>query len=212
MAHFIPLPQDGKTASGLAMIFAHVSWYLHGLPSDIVSDRDLRFTLQTWQEILQLLGIWSRMPTAFHPQTDGQMEQPHQTIETYLRSFVNHEQDDWVSLLPIAEFAYINSVTTPTSILPFYANYGFHPMAVNPTPVHTLNLASKVYAQIKVLTDGKRRTTLSHERVLIAETNKAIECCAESAESWRLQQEKSLKGVLCSEKTGHQQQTGPRTE
>ena len=51
------------------------------------------------------------MSTAFHPQTDGQTEHLNQTIETYLRAFVNHEQDNWVSLLPMAEFTYNNSVT-----------------------------------------------------------------------------------------------------
>jgi len=40
MAHFIPLPTNGKTASGLARIFAREVWKYHGLPADIVSDRD----------------------------------------------------------------------------------------------------------------------------------------------------------------------------
>ena len=42
------------------------------------------------------------MSTAFHPQTDGQTEQLNQTIEVYLRLFISYEQDDWVSLLPMA--------------------------------------------------------------------------------------------------------------
>ena len=86
------------------------------------------------------------MSTAFHPQTDGQTERLNQTIEAYLRSFVNHEQDDWAGLLPMAEFAYNNSVTTATGLSPFYANYGFHPTATNPAAAHSLNPASKVYA------------------------------------------------------------------
>jgi hypothetical protein len=44
MAHFVPLPKSEKTASDLARIFAREIWRHHGLPSDIVSDRDSRFT------------------------------------------------------------------------------------------------------------------------------------------------------------------------
>jgi len=91
MAHFIPLLQNGKTASDLARIFAKEIWRLHGLPSDIVSDRDSRFTSQVWQEFLKLSDIRPRMSTAFHPQTDGQTERVNQTIEAFLRSFVNHD-------------------------------------------------------------------------------------------------------------------------
>jgi hypothetical protein len=41
----------------------------------------------------------------------GQMERVNQTLKTYLRNFINYDQDDWYSLLPLAEFAYNNSVT-----------------------------------------------------------------------------------------------------
>jgi transposase InsO family protein len=146
MAHFVPLPKNGKTASDLTRIFTREIWRHHGLPSDIVSDRDSRFTSEVWKEFLRLSGIRPRMSTAFHPQTDGQTERLNQTIESYLRSFVNHEQDDWVNLLPMAEFAYNNSVTTATGLSPFYANFGFHPTATNPAAANTLNPASTVYA------------------------------------------------------------------
>jgi len=146
MAHFIPLQE--KTASDLARIFAKEVWRFHGTPTDIVSDRDSRFTSEVWQEFLKILGIRPRMSTAFHPQTDGQTERVNQTIETYLRAFVGHEQDDWARLTPMAEFAYNNSVTMGNGISPFYANYGFHPRTLNP-PDETkepVNPASTVYA------------------------------------------------------------------
>jgi len=146
MAHFIPLLQDGKTAADLAKIFAREVWRFHGLPTDIVSDRDSRFTSEVWQEFLNLLEIRPRMSTAFHPQTDGQTERLNQTIESYLRAFVGKEQDDWVRLLPMAEFAYNNSVTTGNGISPFYANYGFHPAAPNPPTEEPFNPASTNYA------------------------------------------------------------------
>jgi len=40
MVHFHPLKKEGKTAAGLAVIFAWEVWKHHGLPTDIVSDRN----------------------------------------------------------------------------------------------------------------------------------------------------------------------------
>jgi len=94
MAHFLPLQKDGKTTADLAIIFAREIWKHHGLPTDIVSDRDSRFTSEVWKEFLRLLEIRPRMSTGFHPQTDGQTERLNQTIEAYLRAFVSREQDD----------------------------------------------------------------------------------------------------------------------
>jgi len=143
MAHFIPLRE--KMAADLAIIFAREIWKHHGLPTDIVSDRDSRFTSEVWQELLRLSGIRPRMSTAFHPQTDGQTEQLNQTIEACLWAFVNKEQDNWKQLLPMAEFEYNNSATTGNGMSPFSANYGFHPMAVGPASTEPLNPASMAY-------------------------------------------------------------------
>ena len=85
------------------------------------------------------------MSTAFHPQTDGQTERLNQTIEAYLRAFVSKEQDDWKRLLPMAEFAYNNSATTGNGMSPFYANYGFHPVAVGPALLEPFNPASATH-------------------------------------------------------------------
>jgi len=143
MAHFIPLRE--KTASDLARIFAREVWRFHGLPTDIVSDWNSRFTSETWKEFLEILGIRPRMSTAFHPQTDGQTERLNQTIEAYLRAFVNREQENWVLLLPMAEFAYNNSVTIGNGMSLFYANYGRHPATMDPPSSEPLNPASTVY-------------------------------------------------------------------
>jgi hypothetical protein len=67
------------------------------------------------------------MSTAYHPETDRQTERVNQTLEQYLRAFCNFEQDNWSEMLPMAEYAYNNSVTSATAMSPFYANYGYHP-------------------------------------------------------------------------------------
>jgi len=146
MAHFLPLRTEGKTVADLAVIFGREVWKYHGLPTDIVSDRDSRFTSETWKEFLRLSGIRPRMSTVFHLQTDGQMQRLNQTIEAYLRVFVSKERDDWVRLLLMAEFAYNNSTTTGNGMSPFYANYGFHPAAMDPASTEPLKPASQVDA------------------------------------------------------------------
>jgi len=167
MAHFLPLGKEKKAATDLAVIFAREVWKYHGLPTDIVSDRDSPFTSETWQEFLRLSGIRPRMSTAFHPKTDGQTERLNQTIEAYLRAFVGHEQHNWVGLLPMAEFAYNNSITMGNGMSPFYANYGFHPVFCDPAVTGPLNPASKFYAHWMhaVHTASAERLEAAHERM-----------------------------------------------
>jgi hypothetical protein len=106
------------------------------------------------------------MSTAFHPQTDGQTERVNQTIETFLRSFVNIQQNDWVELMPLAEFAYNNSVTSAHGMTPFYANYGYHPSAgTAPTETNTLSVSLVAYGHwmLAVFEDCKKELEKSSE-------------------------------------------------
>ena len=75
------------------------------------------------------LGIEHKLSTAYHPQTDRQTERTNQTLEQYLRAYVNYPQDDWVQHLPIAQFAYNSATTETTKVTPYYANYGYEPTA-----------------------------------------------------------------------------------
>jgi hypothetical protein len=51
MSHFILLKKNSKKAPDLGMIFAKEIWRLHGLLSDIIGDRDSRFTSVFWKSI-----------------------------------------------------------------------------------------------------------------------------------------------------------------
>jgi len=70
-----------------------------------------------------MLGIQSKLLTAFHSQTDGQTERVNQELEQYLRMFINHRQEQWPEWLGTAEFAYNNKAHSSTWISPFKANY-----------------------------------------------------------------------------------------
>ena len=101
----------------------------HQTPREIITDRGSLFTSTFWQNLLRGLGSKPKLSTSFHPQTDGQTERTNQTLEQYLRIFSNNPQDNWVELLPMAQFAYNSSRSSTTRRTPFYANYGYEPTA-----------------------------------------------------------------------------------
>jgi len=100
---------------------------LHGLPESIISDRRVQFTAGVMRELNNLLGIQMKFLMAYHPQTDGQMERINQKLEQYLRTFIDHRQEQWPDWLGTVEFTYNNKIHTATKILPFKANYGQDP-------------------------------------------------------------------------------------
>ncbi|KAG2776602.1 hypothetical protein Pcac1_g12952 [Phytophthora cactorum] len=69
------------------MVFKH-----HGMPLDIVSDRDPRFTARFWQEVFTLLGTQFPMSIADHPQTDGQTERVNRVHGDLLKSYAHSFQ------------------------------------------------------------------------------------------------------------------------
>src|SRR4051794_16997776 len=101
------------------LFFQHVFRHF-GLPSIIILDRDARFTGKFWQTLWAKLGTKLAMSTAFHPQTDGQMERANQVLEQVLRNYTIYKQDNWDELLPFTEFAYNNSVNSATGFSLFH--------------------------------------------------------------------------------------------
>jgi len=130
--HFIAAHDETSTI-GLATLYRDNVWKHHGLPDEIISDRGPQFASALMKELNKLLGIETKLSTAYHPQTDGQTERTNQELEQYLRIFINHRQTDWVDWLPIAEFAYNNKVHSSTKQTPFFLDTGIHPrMGIEP--------------------------------------------------------------------------------
>jgi len=126
MVHFIPTTEK-TSAEGLARLFRDNVWKLHGLPESIISDREPQFTAGLMKELNGMLGIKSKLSTAFHPQTDGQTERINQELEQYLRMFIDHRQEQWPEWLGTVEFTYNNKAHSSTKTSPFKANYGQDP-------------------------------------------------------------------------------------
>jgi len=123
IAHFIPTTEK-TTAGGLARLFRDNVWKLHSLPESIILDRGPQFAAGVMRELNEMLGIDSKLSTAFHLQTDGQTERINQKLEQYLRMFIDYQQEQWLEWLGTAEFTYNNKVQTSTKVSPFKANAG----------------------------------------------------------------------------------------
>ena len=144
-AYFLPY-QESSTAADLAYTFLRTVLANHGAPEEIISDRDKLFTSKFWQALTEQLGVNHKLSTAHHARTDGQTERTNQTLEQYLRNYVNHDQDDWVKWLPTAQFAYNSADSEATKVSPFFANYGFNPELSRPADEPTDNPAAAVEA------------------------------------------------------------------
>jgi hypothetical protein len=136
-AHFVPTSKKLSSSQTAKIYLEHV-FRLHGSPEQIVSDRGPQFVATFWKRFHELLGTKVSLSTAFHPQTDGQTERMNQVLEQYLRIFCNDQQNNWTNLLPLAEFAYNNSIHSSTGLSPFKANYGFDPSATFRFSQHSL--------------------------------------------------------------------------
>jgi len=126
-AHWIATAEKSLTAERFAEIFVDFYFRLHGLPTDIVSDRDVRFTSEWWRHLTKIWQTKLKMSTAFHPQTDGQAEKANSIVERYLQSFVQTRPQEWDRLLSLAEFSYNAHRHQSTGLAPFEADLGYIP-------------------------------------------------------------------------------------
>ena len=76
------------------------------------------------------LGINFTMSTAYHPQTNGAIEQSNQEIEAYLCIFCGNNPEQWSTLLLMLELSYNQKPHAKMLKSPFYLMYGENPMAI----------------------------------------------------------------------------------
>jgi hypothetical protein len=124
--HLFPVTTQ-ITANGVVSIYFDYVFPLHGIPQRIISDRGPQFAARSMRALLKRLGIDMGLTTAYHPQANGQVEHKNQEVEAYLCLFIDKRQDDWVDLLPTAEFVINSRLNSATGHTPFELLYGYTP-------------------------------------------------------------------------------------
>jgi hypothetical protein len=76
----------------------------------IVTNRDFFFIFKFWSSLYYHLWIRLQYNIVYHSQIDEQIERQNQIFESYLRSYVNYQQNDWIKWFNIIEYVYNNSL------------------------------------------------------------------------------------------------------
>uniref|UniRef100_A0A803QVK0 Reverse transcriptase n=1 Tax=Cannabis sativa TaxID=3483 RepID=A0A803QVK0_CANSA len=126
-ATFIPVSKQCPAEETAQLFFKHIVKYW-GVPQNIVSDRDRRFTGTFWSELFKLLGSQMNISSSYHPQTDGQTERFNGMLEEYLRHFVNANQKNWPQLLDVAQFCFNSQKSSSSNKSPFEVVNGQQPL------------------------------------------------------------------------------------
>ena len=132
MAHYIPTTKEINAQKTARLLLHHV-WKYHETPKEIVSDRGSQFDSQVWKQLCKDLQIEQKMSSAYHLQTDGQTERTNQSLEYYLRPYVDYIQNNWLELLPFAQFIYNRTTNKSIRKTLFQAVCGQNPDIEIPT-------------------------------------------------------------------------------
>ncbi|MBW0513826.1 hypothetical protein O181_053541 [Austropuccinia psidii MF-1] len=120
---FLPYHKDDTAMDSALLIWNRVvSWT--GIFTNIISDRDAKFTPALWTNFHNLFGTKLSLSTAYHPQTDGFAERMIQSLEDMVRRVCAYGLEfkdcdglthEWCTLLPELELAYKTSINASTN-------------------------------------------------------------------------------------------------
>ncbi len=150
------------TLIGVAKILHDKIFTHYRMLYKVISDQGSTFISKFMKDFYGLLGIEANSSTAYHPQTDGQMECKNQDIEEYLHLYVNYRQDDWAEWLSLAQFTHNDKETSATGTSPFFALYGQHPWKGTTARTVFTNDSAKEHTDLLREIHNESQTTLTH--------------------------------------------------
>lgn len=113
------VPLRTVTALSVARAFCDHWVYAYGPPISLLTDNGPQFTAKFFLAVCSELGVHKVFTTAYHPQTNGQVERYNRTILASLRGYVAHRQDDWDDYTSTVTYAYNCRVHSSLGMPPF---------------------------------------------------------------------------------------------
>ena len=156
-AYFIPASKTDTAEEAATKMFAQV-FCLHGLPLQLVSDRDKLFTAKFFAQLMRIMNVKQVMGTSYQHNFNGAAERLNRTVEVMLRHVVgDHPDRDFDDYLPFLQWAYNTTKHDSIGMSPFMAQWGYEPRQplpiadAQPIPNQYISLEGYVEHQQQVL-------------------------------------------------------------
>lgn len=120
--HFLPVKTSYKVIHLTRLFIAEIVRLL-GVPNNIVSAHDPKFTSRLWKAFHHAIWVKLNLRTSNHPQSDEQMEMTIQVIEDMLWVHIMESEWSWNHHLPLTKFSNNNSYHSSIGIAPYEALY-----------------------------------------------------------------------------------------
>jgi len=160
------LTHNTITSAQLAELFVIHVFSKHGVPCHVTSDWGSEFVSHFFRSLGKALDMKLHFTSGYHLEGDGQTKRVNQTLEQYLHMYSNYQQDNWSSLLPLAEFTYNNAPNATTGVSPFFTNKGYDPaITIHPEYDLVSTRAHKYVTDLnKLHSELRNAITLSQEQ------------------------------------------------
>lgn len=124
--HLLPLRKLLSAFQTAQVLVKHV-FRLHGIPTEVLSDRGPHFISQVWKQFCRALNAKFSLTSGHHPQSNGQAECMNQELESILRCLTSTNPSDWSKFLPWVEYTHNSHVSTATGLSLFEVTLGYQP-------------------------------------------------------------------------------------
>jgi len=154
------IPLKDTTAKSVAGVLLSVilTW---GPPAELLSNQGPEFVAELNGELSRQCGIKRQYATAYHPQTNGQVEWFNRMLKAMIAKFMNGRQDNWDIYLPAFFYAYRTSLHKSTGHTPYKAMLGRAPSSEDRAATESI-LMGKWVQELGVAHEEARKLILAN--------------------------------------------------
>lgn len=120
----IAIPLKNHTAANICTALMDV-FSNFGFPMEVQTDRGSDFTSELMKYFLEMFGIKHIKATAYHPESQAQVERFHRCLKDMLRAVNDRFNGDWDKAIPYVLFAYREIPVETTGFSPFELMYTY---------------------------------------------------------------------------------------